>query len=201
MSDNIYKSYVYLFVLNNNISFKIGKSNNPKNRFNDLKSQYDFKEQFYVIECANEKKSYELETILHQTFSKFNIDCDSREFFEYDVYQNVCDLIENFTNHNLELMDASKPKKEPLGDLGLNKESVTSFCKLIQKRRKELGYTQHELANSIGCSRVTLGKIERDFNHKAYFQLYLKIADVLKIKVSFTYQESCKSLIPDIDDK
>lgn len=184
MSKYIYTtSYVYLFVMKNKSSFKIGKSDNPQHRFDQLRSKYEFKEQFYVINCEDSKKSYYLENLLHQTFSKFNIDCESREFFEYNVYQNVCDLITNFTNHTLELVDATK-NKEPLGEIGLNKENIVSFRKLIKRKRKEYGYTQQELADNIGCTRQSISKIERDFNHQTSFKLYMLIADILKININ-----------------
>lgn len=185
MSNDIYKSYVYLFVMNDQSAFKIGKSDNPLRRFNTLKTQYNFNESFNIIECDNSKKAFELEHLLQNTFTKFNcvID-DSREFFEYNIYSSVCDLISNFTNHSLQYIDINN-RKDPLNDIELNKENLILFSELIKTRRKELGYNQQDFAKEIGCARSTLQKIESTSSFNESLKLYTKIADLLSITISF----------------
>lgn len=55
--------------------------------------------------------------------------------------------------------------------------------KKIQKRRKEVGYTQEELAEKIGLSRAYMGFIEQGRNTPS-LEVLEKIAKHLKIPLS-----------------
>lgn len=55
--------------------------------------------------------------------------------------------------------------------------------KTIQKRRKEIGYSQEELAEKIGVSRAYMGFIEQGRNTPS-LEVLEKIAKQLKLSLS-----------------
>lgn len=55
--------------------------------------------------------------------------------------------------------------------------------KKIQRRRKEVGYTQEELADKIGVSRAYMGYIEQGRNAPS-LEVLEKIAKHLKLSLS-----------------
>jgi transcriptional regulator with XRE-family HTH domain len=57
-----------------------------------------------------------------------------------------------------------------------------SYGDIIQIRRRKLNMSQEELAKRVGCSRITIGMIERnrqrcsfDLFQKILYELYLKL--------------------------
>lgn len=67
------------------------------------------------------------------------------------------------------------------------KKAREKLGKKIQRRRKELGYTQEELAGLVSLSRTHMGHIEQGRKSPS-LEVLEKIAKVLKVKV--------KDLIP-----
>ena len=69
--------------------------------------------------------------------------------------------------------------------------------KLVQRKRKELEFTQSELATKLGMSRASLANIETGRQKVLVHHLY-KFAEVLKLKPSDflpTYQEPEKETL------
>lgn len=56
--------------------------------------------------------------------------------------------------------------------------------KKIQKRRKEVGLTQEDLAYKVGISRAYMGYIEQG-RYAPSLEVLEKIAKVLKLKLKF----------------
>ncbi len=65
----------------------------------------------------------------------------------------------------------------------MNKDFYKLLGKNIKNRRKQLGYTQQELADKLGISLNFMGKIEVAFS-KPSLDTLIKIADELDTNVS-----------------
>ena len=63
-----------------------------------------------------------------------------------------------------------------------NAKLPRTLGKKVQKRRKELNFTQEELAFKIGISRAYMGYIEQGRNTPA-IEVLQKIAKVLRISI------------------
>lgn len=64
-----------------------------------------------------------------------------------------------------------------------NAKLPKALGKRIQKRRKEVGLTQEELADKVGVSRAYMGYIEQGRNAPS-LEVLEKIAKVLEISMS-----------------
>ncbi len=63
------------------------------------------------------------------------------------------------------------------------------FVSQLLNRRKELGWTQSELAERSGVNRITISKIER-FQRMASIEVILKLSYALGLVVKFCTQSS-----------
>src|SRR6476659_8919114 len=55
-----------------------------------------------------------------------------------------------------------------------------SFGSWLKQRRKELDLTQGELAHQVGCSAISIRKIEAD-DYRPSKQIALRLADILEV--------------------
>lgn len=66
------------------------------------------------------------------------------------------------------------------------KDDLGYIAKTIKKRREELGITQEELADKLGCEITTVQAYEQRRRHPS-LTTFLLICRILKIKFSITH--------------
>lgn len=58
---------------------------------------------------------------------------------------------------------------------------LNDYCKILRLRRVELGIKQKELANRIGCTVVTLNRLEKGMNVAT--ETFLKACKELRLSI------------------
>ena len=63
-----------------------------------------------------------------------------------------------------------------------NAKLTKTICKRIKKFRNEMGFTQEDLAEKVGVSRVYIGYVEQGRNSPS-LEILEKIAKSLKVRI------------------
>ena len=158
-------SYVYIFLMKDKTSLKIGKSNNPSKRFKELIKYYNLDiKTSRILKCNDEITSFKIERTLHKIFENNRVLYDydgGTEFFDYNIINDL-DLVIDI------LLDRHDIQKLPLQITLPERISFDNVDMIIKKlgnsikrKRMSMMIKQKQLSSISGVKHSTLKRIER----------------------------------------
>jgi len=181
--------FVYIAPLEESKMFKIGKSNNPKKRFEELSEFYKFDyKNITLIECNTSDEAIRVEATLQQVCKKYKTKIATpggTEFFSNEIYEKVLNLVQTLANvgsykvTNFDVKDIVIFKKINDKDIDI-KALIGDLISKIRNQRLKLNLTQEKVASLVGITRQTLIRLES--SGEGSIENLLKVLKVLKIE-------------------
>ena len=169
--------YIYVLRLNKTDKTKIGKANDIQHRIQALPYTFDLRKSFYYKVGV---KSLKWEKAIHSLIESFSVDMEQAdgytEFYNCDVETVISNLFIGLSVNKQFFTDEDVLYEQNRERPNLELFNFGGDIKILRKSR---GYTQQEVSDFAGVSRVTYGKIERGASDKVAAITLLKIKEML----------------------
>ena len=150
-------SLVYIAPLLNKTAFKVGKSEDPKDRLSQLSRFYEFDPtNILLVDCKCSKNAYNIESLFHSICNKQRVILENdggTEFFSYDIYNKFISIVNNIVElHQYTISHLVLSQQDLLNINEIKTDDVSRFLNAlsIKLKNKRLEYN---------ISRIQLSKI------------------------------------------